>query len=172
MKKILTLLFLVIAVQVLGQTYPITSITISLPANPDANMANWGSGTSLFTITVNAKAANGRVDGRIQESKILVIIKKGGAKICGSYTGNTAPGSNFNTLTKVWSGSNAVSLLGQNCTLPPGDYELCVQFFGTGPAGFAPLSEEKTRAFSMREVEQQIYQPPQAISPANGTFWG
>ena len=124
MKKVLTLLLLVIAVQLLGQTYPITSIIISLPANPGANTANWGSGTSLFTITANAKAANGRVDGRVTESKILVTIKKGGVKICGSYTGNTAPGSNFNALTKVWSGSNAVSLLGQNCVLPAGEYEL------------------------------------------------
>ncbi|MHB1178927.1 MAG: SdrD B-like domain-containing protein [Daejeonella sp.] len=169
MKKILTLLFLVICVQVFAQTYPITSITISLPANPDANTANWGSGTSLFTLTASAKAANGRVDGRVQESKILVSIKKGGAKVCGSFTANSAPASNFNTLTKVWSGSNAVSLLGQNCTLPPGEYELTVQFFGTGAAGVAPLSEEKTRAFSIRGNEQQTYQPPQAIAPANGT---
>ncbi len=171
MKKILTLLLMVIAVQVLGQTYPITSITISLPANPDANTANWGSGTSLFTITANSKAVNGKVDGYVTESKVLVTIKKGGAKVCGSFTANTAPASNFNTLTKVWSGSNAVSLLGQGCVLPAGDYELTVQFFGagaTGLAGLAPLSEEKTKPFSIRAKEQLSYQPPQAIAPANG----
>ncbi len=170
MKKILTLLLMVIAVQVLGQTYPITGITISLPANPDANTANWGSGTSLFTITANSKAVNGRVDGHVTESKILVTIKKGGAKVCGSFTANSAPGSNFNTLTKVWSGSNAVSLLGQGCLLPAGEYELTVQFFGLGKAGLAPLSEEKTKPFSIRAKEQQSYQPPQAIAPANGTI--
>ena len=172
MKKILTLLLMVIALQVLGQTYPITGITISLPANPDANTANWGSGTSLFIITANSKALNGRVDGQVMESKILVTIKKGGAKVCGSFTANSAPGSNFNTLTKVWSGNNSVSLLGQSCVLPAGEYELTVQFFGagaTGLAGLAPLSEEKTKPFSIRAKEQLSYQPPQAIAPANGS---
>lgn len=168
MRKILGLLLLLASMQLAAQTYPITSINISLPANPDANTANWGSGTSLFTITANAKAVNGRVDGYVTESKILVTIKKGGAKVCGSFTANSAPVSNFNTLTKVWSGSNAVSLLGQGCVLPAGEYELTVQFFGAGAAGLAPLSEEKTKPFSIRAKEQLSYQPPQAISPANG----
>ncbi len=171
MKKILTLLLLVITVQVFSQTYPITGINISLPANPDAITANWGSGTSLFTITANAKSANGRVDGHVTESRILVSIKKGGVKVCGSFTANSAPVSNFNTLTKVWSGSNAVSLLGKGCVLPAGEYELTVQFFGAGAAGVAPLSEEKTRTFSIRAKEQISYQPPQAISPANGSVF-
>ncbi|MBU1372471.1 MAG: LamG domain-containing protein, partial [Bacteroidetes bacterium] len=169
--KSLTIILSLLTIQTFAQTYPITSITISLPANPDANTANWGSGTSLFTITANAKAANGRVDGHVAESKILVTIKKGGAKVCGSFTANSAPASNFNTLTKVWSGSNAVSLLGQGCVLPAGEYELTVQFFGAGPTGLVPFSEEKTRAFSIRAKEQLSYQPPQAISPANGTLF-
>ena len=149
MKKILIFFSLLVSVQVTAQTYPITSITISLPINPDANTANWGSGTSLFTITANSKAVNGRVDGHVTESKILVSIKKGGAKVCGSFTANTAPASNFNTLTKVWSGTNAFSLLGQSCVLPAGEYELTVQFFGAGIAGLAPLSEEKIKPFSI-----------------------
>ena len=170
MRKILPLLFLIISVQVFAQTYPITGINISLPANPDANTANWGNGTSLFTITANSKAANGRVDGHVAESKILVTIKKGGAKVCGSFTANSAPASNFNTLTKVWSGSNAVSLLGQGCVLPSGEYEICVQFFGYGAASPAPLSEEKCKTFSIRAKEQLSYQQPQAIAPANGAI--
>ncbi|WP_411274195.1 hypothetical protein, partial [Daejeonella sp.] len=97
MKKLFTLFFLVITVQVLAQTYPITPITISLPANPDANTANWGSGAALLTITAASRLNNGRLDGRVQESKILVSIKKGGAKICGSYTSSSAPSANFNT---------------------------------------------------------------------------
>ena len=169
MKKILIFFSLLVSVQVTAQTYPITSITISLPINPDANTANWGSGTSLFTITANSKAVNGRVDGHVTESKILVTIKKGGAKVCGSFTANTAPASNFNTLTKVWSGTNAVSLLGQSCAMPAGEYELTVQFFGTGAAGLSPLSEEKIKPFSIIAKEQLSYQPPQAIAPANGT---
>ena len=168
MKKYLVFLLLTVAFQGFAQTNLITGINISLPANPDANTANWGSGISLFTITANSKAANGRVDGHVTESKILVTIKKGGAKVCGSFTANSAPASNFNTLTKVWSGSNAVSLLGQGCVLPAGEYELTVQFFGNGAAGIAPLSEEKIKPFSIRAKEQLSYQPPQAISPANG----
>src|ERR1035437_6631760 len=122
MKKSLTLLLLVIAFQSFAQNYPITGTNISLSTNPDPNTAIWGSGTSLFTITSTTKAENGRVAPQVMESKILVTIKKGGTKTCGSYTSNTAPGSNFNTLTKVWSGLNAVTLLGQDCVLTPGDY--------------------------------------------------
>ncbi len=169
MKLHLSLFLLLITFQVVAQNYPITGINISLPANPDANTANWGSGTSMFTITSTTKAENGRVAPHVMESKILVTIKKGGKKACGSYTGNTAPESNYSALTKVWSGINAVSLLGQDCVLTPGDYELCVQFFGYGAAGMAPLSEEKCKPFSIRENVQQTYQPPQVIAPADGT---
>ena len=169
MKRILPFLLLLVSVHVLSQTYPITSITISLPANPDASTINWNSGAAMFTITAAAKPVNGRIDGRVQESKILVTVKKSGTKICGTYTANTAPAANFNTPAKVWAGNNAVSLLGQDCTLPPGEYELCVQFFGAGPAGIVPMSEEKCKSFSIRGVEQQTYQSPQNISPANST---
>ncbi|MEJ5995971.1 LamG domain-containing protein [Pedobacter sp. Du54] len=168
MKKIIAILMVLITVQANAQTYPVTSINISLPANPDANMTNWGNGTNVFNITATSKAVNGRVDGRVQESKILVTIKKNNTKICGTYTSNTAPASNFNTLTKVWSGTNAVSLIGQGCTLPAGEYELSVQFFGYGPTGTMPYSEEKVKAFTIRGTEQQTFQSPQALRPAMG----
>jgi hypothetical protein len=167
MKKNLTLLLVVITFKIFAQTFPITGINISLPSNPDANTANWGSGTSLLTITATAKAGYGRVDASVEESKILVIIKKGGSKVCGTYTVNSAPGSNFNTLTKVWSGANAVALLGQDCVLVPGDYEMSVQFFGYGPKGMAPISDEKIKSFTIIGAGQQLYQAPQAITPVN-----
>jgi len=154
MRKCLTLFLLAITFQVVAQTYPITGINISLSGSPDANTANWGSGTSMLSITATTKAENGRVTPHVVESKLLVTIKKGGTKICGIYTGNSAPASGFNTLTKVWSGSNAVSFLGQDCVLPPGDYEICAQFFGYGAAGATSLSEEKCKPFTIRGNEQ------------------
>jgi hypothetical protein len=169
MKRSLTIVLVALAMQVFAQNNPITSINISLPANPDANVANWGTGTTQLVITATSKGINGRVDPRLEEGKLLVIIKKGGSKICGAYTSSTAPSANFNTLTKVWTGANAASAIGTGCTLPPGDYELSVQFFGRGPAGSVPLSDEKTKAFTITGNEQQVYQAAQLIAPANGT---
>ena len=168
--KILVFLILLFSVQLSAQTYPVTGITISLPPNPDASFTKMGNGTLMLSITASAKQVNGRIDPRLESSNILVTIKKGGAKICGSYTSSSAPSANFNSPTKVWSGNNAVSLLGQDCTLPPGDYEFCVQFFAAGPVGIIPISEEKCKSFTIRPVEQQNYQAPQAISPTDGTI--
>ena len=170
MKKTLAILLLAINMQAFAQSYPITSINISLPANPDASTVKWGTGIAPFIISANVKAINGRPDVSLEGSKILVSIKKGGVKICGSYTNASAPAANFSTITKLWSGSNATSLLGQGCILPAGDYELSVQFFDSRN-GSPPLSEEKTKEFSIRGVEQQVYQAPQAIAPANGTIF-
>ncbi|HEV8081145.1 MAG TPA: hypothetical protein VGP43_10550, partial [Chitinophagaceae bacterium] len=168
MKINFSILLLVLSLQVFAQSYPITSV-ITLPANPDASLTKSGPGTLMLSITASARLVNGRIDPRVESSKILVSIKKGGVKICGSYTSTSAPSANFTSATKVWSGNNAVSLLGQECTLSAGDYEFCVQFFGQGPTGLAPLSEEKCKAFTIKANEQINYQPPQLIAPANGT---
>ena len=137
---------------VFGQTYPITGINISLPANPDANTAKWGAGTSVLTITAESLP---RTDLTVANTRVLVSIKQGSKKICGSYTSSTAPSADFKTATKVWSGGNATSLLGVKvCTLPPGDYEICVQFF-SGKDASVPLSREVAKAFTIRGNEQQ-----------------
>lgn len=167
MRKFFTYIFMVFCIQASAQSYPITAINISLPSNPDANIANWGNGVSQLSISANARAINGRVDGFVQESKILVIIKKGGGKACGNYTSTSAPPSNFNSPVKVWSGNNASALLGQNCTLLPGDYELSVQFFGYSNGKMVAFSEEKTKVFSIRAKEQLSYQVPQPVMPIN-----
>ncbi|HEV8081143.1 MAG TPA: hypothetical protein VGP43_10540 [Chitinophagaceae bacterium] len=167
MRKLLSLLLLAVSVQVFSQSYPITAITISLPANPDASTIKWATGPSMLTITASAKPVNGRTDPRLESGKILVSIKKGGTKICGSYTPASAPSANFNAATKVWTGNNAVSLLGQECILPAGDYEFCVQFFGQGPTGLAPLSEEKCKPFSIADNTQQSFNPPINVTPVD-----
>ena len=170
MRKIWWFFVLIFSTQISAQTFPITSINISLPANPDTKTANWGTGSSMFTITANARTINGKIDDRVRDCKILVVIKKNGSKICGSNTGNTAPLANFNTSTKVWSGANATSLLAQECTLPAGDYELCVQFFVDGAIGTTPISEEKRKQFTIKGPEQINFQSPQNISPVDGTI--
>ena len=172
MKKILFILLSMISIQGFPQEYLITGINITLPANPDPKTANWGNGNSMFSISANSKPdPRGGVNKAVLESRILVTIKKGGQRICGTYTPASAPMANFNMLTKVWSGKNGVALLGQDCVLEPGDYEFCVQFFGFPVQGTPPrpLSEEKCRPFSIRNVDQQGFQPPQPITPANGT---
>ncbi len=169
MKKILTIFLMVISMQMFAQNYPITSINISLPANPDANTSNWGTGTSMFTITAITRSDASGINKLVIESKILVTIKKGDARICGSFTGTSAPQANFSTVTKVWNGKNAISLIGQDCTLTPGDYQVCVQFFVNRQGTIIPLSEEKCKSFTIQEKEKQLFQQPQAISPANST---
>ncbi|MEO9211137.1 MAG: hypothetical protein ABI208_08560, partial [Ginsengibacter sp.] len=153
-----------------AQSYPISSITISLPPNPDAITANWGTATSMLTISAVAQSQGGRINPLVEKSKILVIIKQDGKKICGAYSTSSAPDANFNSISKVWSGSNAVGLLGKDCTLPPGNYELSVQFFRADGAAIIPLSPEKTKPFTIKGNEQQSYQPPQNIMPTNGTI--
>jgi len=167
MKKTILLLLLILPFCLKAQQYPVTSITISLPQNPDANISKWSTGTSMLNISAMAKMTNGRIDPKLEGCKILVSIKKSGANACGAYNNNTAPQANFASVSKMWSGNAAVALLGQDCVLPPGEYELRVQFFGNGAAGSTPLSVEKNKAFTIKGNEQQAYQAPQAIAPAN-----
>lgn len=171
MKKLITIVLFLMSVQIYGQTYSITAISISSPANLDANTANWGTGTSSITILATTPLVAGKIDGRVTECKLLLQIKKGGVKVCGSYLSSTAPAANFNTATKIWSGSSAVALLGQNCVLAPGDYEICAQFFGAGSVGPTAISEEKCKSFTIRSTVPTNYQRPQNISPANETVF-
>jgi hypothetical protein len=155
--RMVLLLPFVLPSQGFAQTNPITGltitgITISLPANPDANTAKWSnadSGTPPFAIRATARGnGEGRLDPAVADSRILMIVKNSTdkAKVCGLYTGATAPAANFNISAKEWSARNVTALLGRDCTLLPGDYELSVQFFsGKGIA----LSGEGTRGFSI-----------------------
>jgi hypothetical protein len=149
--------------QLFAQDYLVNSINVNLPTFPDANTANWANAASSLMITATTSPENLKL---VMESKILVIIKKGGSKVCGTYTSSTAPASNFNTINKVWSGKAATSLLGQDYILSPGDYELCVQLFSLRNSA---ISEERCKSFTIRGEEKTDYQAPQAISPADGT---
>lgn len=142
-------------------------INIALPANPSASTADWATGTTVpFIITAQAKRENGQVSSLIVESKILVTIKAGGNKVCGNYTPNTAPQSNFNGSVKSWSGAAAVGLIGEDCKLNPGTYSVCVSFWVNGKS----ISDEVCKEFTIASTETNCT-PPQNINPfANKTI--
>jgi hypothetical protein len=161
MKRILTLFLWVITVPLLAQNPLITGIVINLPPFPDPNTANWGTGSTVFTISATTSANYLK---EVMSSSILVGIRKGESKVCGTYTAATAPASNFNRNTMVWAGKNAVGLMGQECILPPGEYELCVQFFLKG----RKISEGICKSFTIMPKEEISYQGPGLISPDDG----
>jgi len=155
MKKILIIALLMVSAKVFAQSYPITGINILLPASPDAVVAKWVSGAA-FAIEAVSQPANGRINPDVEESRILVIIKKDGTKICGDYTAGTAPQARFNQAKMVWSGSSAASVFGRGCTLYPGDYTLSVQFFGNVNGKMVALSDEKIKPFNIRGNDQLV----------------
>lgn len=169
MKRAIALFLVLSSLRLEAQAYPITGINISLPSNPDALTANWGSGAGVFSISAATPLKSGRLDPAAAESRILVVIKKGGNRLCGAYTASSAPAARFTAATKMWSGKDAAALLGQGCTLPPGDYEICVQFFGTVNGNVRPLSSEGRRAFAIGGNGPIVVQAPKAIAPANGS---
>lgn len=168
MRTFFVLVYTLFTINLLAQSNSINSISINLPQNPNSKTVNWGTGNSLITISAMAKMVNGRVDPLLENSKILVVIKKSGSVVCGIYTKNTAPAANFTNASKVWNGVNAVSLLGQECTLQPGDYELCVSFYG-GPSN-GLISEEKCKPFTILS-ETTAFNKPQNILPAENAIF-
>ena len=166
MKKHLVLLLLAISFQGFAQTNLIIGINISLPANPDANVAEWSKSMPPLMISAQTRMEQGKVSPMVMESRILVSIKGSGA-VCGHYTVDNAPSSNFNSPAKVWSGEAALSLLGEACVLKPGIYELCVKFYGDGAVGQV-LIGDACKSFTIKETERKTYQPPLALAPADG----
>lgn len=149
------LLFLVFVLQ----TIQAQNISISLPPNPPANTANWASGGNMFTITVSGTAA-------LAESRILVFIKTGsGQVVCGSNQPTTAQPTNIKPgAPKAWAGQAALSLLGDNCVLPNGSFELCVQIIPIKNQGRNTETIERCMPFEIRPVECS---PPNNVRPAH-----
>lgn len=166
MKRIVFLLLILQSLCASGQNL-ISPITITLPQNPSANIADWGSSGSLFVILAQTNLQNGQVSPTVSESQVLVTIKNGGNKVCGSYTSTTAPSSNFNSATKIWTGNSATSLLGQqDCVLPPGTYELCVQFFGSKNGRENIEIGQSCKTFTIKDRQEENCSPPQNINPS------
>lgn len=168
MKNVFFALILLSTMQVQAQQYAVTGITISLPLNPNPKTSTWGVGTSIFSINVSTRPLAGKLDPSLEGSRILVQIKKAGAKVCGSYTASSAPATNFTSISKMWNGTTAASLLGEECTLSPGNYELCVRIYA-GPTNTF-MSEEKCKAFTITSQET-FYNKPQNINPANESIF-
>lgn len=169
MKRIFTLLLVLASLGTLAQQYPVSSISITLPPQPRPNTGDW---PMPFVISAQARLVNGQVAGNLIESRILVTIKKDGVKFCSGFTPQNAPLSAFNAPVKTWSGGTAFALLGNNCFMPPGNYELCVQFFGQGAVAGqnVALSNEVCKSFTIAETNSggTNYTPPQNIMPFDG----
>jgi len=139
------------------------TITINLPSNPSPDTAQWGTGSNIFNIFVAGANMN-----MLLESNILLTIKSNGSVKCGSYTPETAQTSNIiNATPKSWIGSSAAALLGQDCMLPPGNYEVCVQFYGYKPGSRNTLVLEKCVPFIIADKNDEICSPPINVNPAN-----
>jgi len=156
LKKLLFILILLQAIifpELSGQ-----NITISLPPMPPANTANWASGGNMFTITVSGT-------GALAESRILVYIKtSSGQVVCGSNQPATAQPTNIKPGSpKAWAGQAALSLLGDNCVLPNGSFELCVQIIPIKNQGRNTETIERCVPFEIRPVECTA---PTNVTPA------
>lgn len=160
MKNIILLFISFLCLSAFGQT---PNITINLPANPNADTSQWGSGSNIFNIFVAGSNMNSLI-----ESDILVTIQSGGSVKCGSYNSTNAPSSNISSNTpKSWVGSSAQGLLGQDCILTPGTYEVCVQFFGSYNSPVKKLIVEKCIPFTIPDKEQEICSPPINVNPTD-----
>lgn len=167
MKRTLTFLMLVLCVPIFAQTPDnlVTNITITLPANPDPNVANWTTGAPVFMISAKGMTdSRGELLERVRSSKILVAIE--GNAGCLSHTPLSAPASLFSKLPPPWVGIKAIDLLKEKCVLKPGDYNLCVTFYDLKGI---KISDKICKSFTIRPQETINYQPPQAIAPADGT---
>lgn len=158
MYKKLIILFTIIC---LGRSFANSQqIVITIPANPPANTSSWATSTPPFSITVTGTA-------QLAETNMLVFIKSAsGNVVCGSNQAAAAQPTNIRPgQPKAWVGNNALALLGDNCVLPTGSYQLCVQIFGLkqDASGTKPIIE-KCVPFEIRSVECTA---PTPISPAH-----
>ena len=116
MKRIFCFLLFFYSFSVMAQNQ-ITTIAIILPTKPIANYSLLATGSPVLSITAQTTTERELVPAIVTESRILITIKRGDVIVCGKYTYQTAPKSNFNTTTKTWSASDILKLLGQECNL-------------------------------------------------------
>lgn len=159
MKKHFLIIISFWCLTMLGQA---PTITINLPPNPNPDTSQWGTGNSVFNILVAGANMN-----MLFESNILVNIKSNGVVKCGGLNSASAQPSNIATSSpKSWVGTSAQALLGQDCVLNPGSYEVCVQFYGIrNDVASSKLLLEKCISFTIADKEQEVCSPPVNVNP-------
>ena len=133
------------------------SIMINLPTNPPPNISDWATGASPFTINISGTAALG-------ESRMLVFIRSSsGQVVCGTNQPSMAQPTDIKAgAPRVWAGQSAIALLGDDCMLPVGSYEICVQIFGIRNREDAKPDSERCLPFEIRDMECS---PPNNVAP-------
>ena len=164
--KFLLLIFCLVSTVVKAQN-TISPINITMPNYLPNNIADWDNITPPIIIVAQAKLENEKIPAIVNECKMLVTIKSGGSIICGKNTPQTASMAGFNATTKTWAGATITNLLGQNCILKAGNYELCVQFYGQSIASTSILLGESCKSFTVKDKEVNNFDPPKNISPVN-----
>ncbi len=144
--------------------------SITMPSTMPANVQDWA--TTMPPVIIQASAtpnADKRIPGEVAYAQVMVTINSAdGKKVCGSYMPNTAPEAGISSLVKIYKGADIERLLGQTCTLQPGDYQLCVQFYYI-KGEVNRISEQVCKQFSVKgKAEDMKFSGPQLIAPANG----
>lgn len=151
-KALMTYLLIMSSIMLQGQ-----SIMINLPTNPSPNISDWAKGTSPFTINISGTATLG-------ESRMLVFIRSvSGQIVCGTNQSTLAQPTDIKAgAPRLWVGQTATALLGDDCLLPVGSYEICVQIFGIKNREAAKPDLERCLPFEIRDLECS---PPNNVSP-------
>ena len=133
--------------------------TITMPANPPANVAEW---TQPFIISAMIQQGTPG-DIKPDECKMVISIKSDGKPVCGKYTSANAPYYKFHSIVMSIYKEEILSHLGE-CLLKPGQYELCVEFFGFNNR----VMGASCKPFTIADNKPENFTPPSLISPAEG----
>jgi hypothetical protein len=165
MRKLHILLFIVsysfCSTELLAQS-PLKQINIvsfNVKNKLPADVSTWGSiPAGLMLVAQKVPQIN------LQGTKLVVQIKQGGSRICGTNVDASLLIDIANI--RNFSGNELVGYLSQCPTLKAGNYIICVQFFNIDRY---PISEERCRDFIVEDQVQvqQSYSPPQNIAPVS-----
>jgi hypothetical protein len=153
-KKYLLLLLCFVSSHIFAQQVSILTFNVK-PVLP-ADVSSWTSIPAAVILVVQPQGQN------MNMVKPVFTIKQGGARVCGNTNAtatfvNISPTHNFTT-------GEITSSLTSCPKLAPGDYTLCVQFFGDDPRQQGE-AKEVCKTFRVEEPAQQFCNPPQNIGP-------